>query len=407
MHYHRLIALVVAANLLLLGFEHDMTPQALAIVAQANFTLAVIVRQHHVINFFYWLATRAPTTWPLKLRWTLAKVYHFGGLHVGAAMSGTLWYLGFIGSLTFDAERHRGNVSAANLIVFYALVALLVVMVVMALPPLRASHHDNFERTHRFGGWAALLLVWANTVLFVSSPRAGSSITSSLLTAPPVWMLLLGTASIASPWLGLRKVSVTVERPSAHAALVGFDAERPLIGSVRPISRHPLGEWHSFATIQSPGGYRMAVSRAGDWTGAFIDAAPGYVWVRGAPIAGMANVRSLFTKVVFVATGSGIGPTMAHLLADEGPSHLLWVTRTPRTTYGDALVDEILAVQPDATIWNTDEHGKPDMLRLAYTAYAASGAEAVICIANKTVTWQVVHGLERLGIPACGPIWDS
>lgn len=47
------------------------------------------------------------------------------------------------------------------------------------------------------------------------------------------------------------------------------------------------------------------------------------------------------------------------------------------------------------------------MLELAYATYAASGAEAVVCIANRTVTWHVVHGLEQRGIPAFGPIWDS
>jgi hypothetical protein len=47
------------------------------------------------------------------------------------------------------------------------------------------------------------------------------------------------------------------------------------------------------------------------------------------------------------------------------------------------------------------------MLRLAYRAYINSGAEAVICISNKKLTWYVVHGLERRGIPAFGPVWDS
>lgn len=95
------------------------------------------------------------------------------------------------------------------------------------------------------------------------------------------------------------------------------------------------------------------------------------------------------------------------MTAKDVPAHLVWVTREPRATYGDALVDEILTAEPDATIWNTDERGKPDMIELAYAAYKASAAEAVICIANKNVTWQVVHGLESRGIPACGPIWDS
>jgi hypothetical protein len=266
--------------------------------------------------------------------------------------------------------------------------------------------------THRLGGWAALALVWANTVLFVSSQRGAASVASALLTAPTIWMLVMTTASIAQPWLLLRKVPVTIERPSSHVALVRFNhGVTPLVGSVRAISRNPLLEWHSFANfplpVQSPGGYRMAVSRAGDWTGAFIDAPPSHVWVRGVPTAGMANVNKLFKKVVYVTTGSGIGPTLAHVLTNEVPSHLVWVTRSPRKTYGDALVDEILAVQPDATIWNTDEHGKPDMVRLVYAAYASSGAEAVICISNKKVTWQVVYSMERLGIPAFGPIWDS
>jgi hypothetical protein len=47
------------------------------------------------------------------------------------------------------------------------------------------------------------------------------------------------------------------------------------------------------------------------------------------------------------------------------------------------------------------------MVRLSYLAYTESGAEAVICISNKPLTWQVVYGMERLGIPAFGAIWDS
>jgi hypothetical protein len=420
-HHNRLVAGVVTANLMFLGYglthglwwsSHGGALKVIVIAAQVNVALAVLLREQHVINLLYRLATRAPTTWPLKLRWTLSKVYHFGGLHVGAAVSGTVWYLIFVGSLTYQTMRDIGKAPAAILVVSYASATLLVVMVATALPSVRARVHDSFELTHRFAGWIALVLVWASTVLFVSSQRGGASVTSALLTAPTVWMLVVTTACIALPWLRLGKVPITVDRPSSHVALVGFNhVVTPFIGSVRPISRHPLLGWHSFATIPAPGrtlsGYRMAISRVGDWTGAFIDDPPSQVWVRGIPIAGMANISGPFKKVVYVTTGSGIGPTLPHLLAKEMPSHLVWVTRSPRRTYGDALVDEILAVQPDATIWNTDKHGKPDMLRLAYAAYSSSNAEAVICIANKEVTWQIVYGLESRGIPACGPIWDS
>ncbi len=302
--------------------------------------------------------------------------------------------------------------SGVNVVVSWVIVTLFVVMVVMALPSLRARAHDRFEATHRFCGWSAVVLVWVNTVLFTVSQRGHAPIAVALLSAPTFWMLVAATTSTALPWPKLRRVPITVFRPSSHVALVRLDhGVTPFAGSVRAISRNPLFGWHSFANMpasrREPGGYRMAISRAGDWTSEFIDAPPSKIWVRGVPVAGLANVRRIFKKVVFVATGSGIGPLLAHLLADEVPAHLVWVTRDPRNTYGDALVDEILSVHPDATIWNTDELGKPDVMRLAYAAYEATGAEAVICVANKKVTWSVVNGLERRGIPAFGPIWDS
>ena len=40
----------------------------------------------------------------------------------------------------------------------------------------------------------------------------------------------------------------------------------------------------------------MAVSRVGDWTARFIDNPPEAVWVRGVPVAGVANVRLVHGK---------------------------------------------------------------------------------------------------------------
>ncbi|MGF1865868.1 hypothetical protein L4D15_11450 [Enterovibrio norvegicus] len=56
----------------------------------ANVFIAVIIRQQYVINLLFWLATRAPTTWPLSIRWHLGKIYHHGGLHSGCAINGSL-----------------------------------------------------------------------------------------------------------------------------------------------------------------------------------------------------------------------------------------------------------------------------------------------------------------------------
>jgi hypothetical protein len=76
-------------------------------------------------------------------------------------------------------------------------------------------------------------------------------------------------------------------------------------------------------------------------------------------------------------------------------------------TYGDELVDQVESAQPDAVIWDTTVRGKPDLVRLAHDAYRDFDAEAVFVVSNKAATWRIVHGMERLGIPAFGPIWDS
>ncbi|NUT50511.1 MAG: hypothetical protein HOV94_24865 [Saccharothrix sp.] len=382
-HHNRLAAAVVAVNLVA-AFAVDTT-QALSDLVVANIALAVLIRQQHVINLLFRLATSAPTTWPLRVRWTLGKVYHFGGLHVGAAVSGAAWFAALAWTLADPLA--------------WTILALLVAMVVFALPGLRARRHDVFERVHRFAGWTVLALFAAHSARqpgFVGSTQ--------------FWLLLLVVASVALPWTRLRRVPVRIVRPSRHVALVSFDyGVTPFAGSSTAVSRHPLLEWHSFANVPTPGrsGFRLTISRAGDWTGALIDDAPTHLWVKGVPTAGVGNIDKLFTRVVWVATGSGIGPCLPHLLSGDTPSRLVWSTRTPRETYGDELVDEIEAVQPDALVWDTVRDGKPDLVALALRAQREFDAEAVICISNKKTTWHVVEELEARGVPAFGAIWDS
>jgi hypothetical protein len=420
MHYNRLVVLVLAVNVG--GAVYGATAanwwtsqgtelEAVALSAQINLAAAVLVRQQYILNALAWLVTRPPTSWPLRVRWALGKYYHFGGLHVGTALAGTLWYLILVVSMLGDAAAGVGEASHAHMVLGITIAIMFTVMVVMALPRLRAAQHDRFEVTHRFCGWAALVLVWINTLLFVNAGRGAQTLSSALLHEPSFWLVVLSAVMAVWPWLLLRRVPVTSECPSSHAVVLRLDhGAVPAVGTTRPISRHPFVGWHHFANVPAaPGdsGYRMLVSRAGDWTAEMIDEPPTHVWVRGIPAVGVANVRKLFTKVVVVATGSGIGPVLGHLLDTTVESRLVWVTKSPRRTYGDTFVDEVMAAQPDALIWDTGAQGKPDVLQLAYAAYVESGAEAVICVSNKTVTWQVVHGLEERGIPAFGPIWDS
>ncbi|WP_415753089.1 hypothetical protein [Pseudomonas glycinae] len=417
-HYNRLVALVLLANVGALVYgvtvgqwwsASGIALETLSQLVLANLSMAILIRQQYVINLLFWLATRAPTSWPLAIRRSLAKVYHFGGLHSGGAMAAIAWFVALLGSMIWQRTQGVGGVSLTLLTISAGLLGLLLLMAIMALPGIRSRFHNAFERTHRFAGWAALLLFWGMTLVFARDRNPSADLTQVLLTSFSFWMLPILTFSIALPWLRLRRVPVTLVKPSSHAVIARFNHLTPFAGSSTAISRHPLWEWHSFANIPAPDeqGFRLIISRAGDWTGELIEQPPSHVWVKGITTAGVAHIETLFKSVVYVATGSGIGPVLPHLLAGQVPIHLIWSTRSPRETYGDTLVEEILQAQPDAHIWDTDRLGKPDLVALAYAAVRTHGAEAVICISNQKLTERVVEEMESRGIPAYGAIWDS
>ncbi|TRD15497.1 hypothetical protein [Palleronia caenipelagi] len=413
MEYRRLAALVAGINLtvLILGIQdgHWWGPEGYALqpiadMALINLTLAILIRQQRVVNALFWLATRIPVSWPLWIRWGAGKVFHFGGLHSGGAVSGALW----LGLLVWAMVRNRlaGAAGPSDLTIGLglAMVALMALMIASALGPIRAKFHNAFEKIHRFAGWTVLALFWGQTVSITRD-------TGGVLTQTPAfWALCLITLSVASPWMTMRRVKVGIDKPSDHVVLAQFDyGDTPFPGSSNAISLTPFGEYHAFANIPSPdrSGYRLAISRAGDWTGRFIDTPPDKVWVKGITTSGVARIEVLFRKVVYVGTGSGIGPILPHLLAGEVPNRLIWSTRNPRATYGDALVDEIEAHTENPVIWDTVADGKPDLSALALRAVRESDAEAVIVISNQKLTRRVVHDMESLGIPAYGAIWDS
>ncbi|MCO7227491.1 hypothetical protein [Pleionea sp. CnH1-48] len=419
MHYHRLFVLVMMVNMgigiygaIELGWfkAETLAIDTFSSLVLANFFVAIVIRQHYVINLLFAIATSIPKHWPLALRRIAAKVYHFGGFHSGCATAGTLWFALWLGALVFGRNQQTLQVSDTIYALAVTLMSLLCALVVMALPAIRSRFHNYFEATHRLGGWTSLILFWAITLVDLAEQSPTTPLVSKMLASTDFWLLNIITISVILPWLRLRKVPVEYTRPSSHAVLAKFDyGVTPFAGSSTALSRSPLLEWHSFANVPAPGvdGFRLTISRAGDWTGSLIDDLPSHLWVKGIPTAGVGNVDKLFKRVVWVATGSGIGPCLPHLLSQDTPSKLVWATRNPRKTYGDELVDEILSVQPHALIWDTDALGKPDMVKLAYQAWKEFDAEAVICISNQKLTWQVVYGMESRDIPAYGAIWDS
>lgn len=411
--YRRLAAFVAIANLYVFAVGVSANSwldngvfqtQAMTQIALYNFTLGIMIRQQRVVNLLFWLVTRIPTSWPLWIRWGAGKVFHFGGLHSGGTVAGSVWFAGALVGVAANAVWGVGTDSAQTLILSTIMVGLMLAMIVSAIGPIRAKFHNRFELIHRFAGWSLLGLFWAHTLSVTQDAGLDLFQTSAF------WLLCLITLSIVSPWLSLKKVPIEVIKPSDHAVSIRFDyGDTPFAGSSNAISVSPLREWHSFANIPTPGedGYRLVISRAGDWTGKFIDNPPSHVWVKGITTSGVARIEVLFKKVVYVGTGSGIGPILPHLLAHEVPNHLIWSTRSPRKTYGDDLVDEIENNTDSPLIWDTDKLGKPDLSKLALAAVRDTGAEAVIVISNQKLTQKVIYDMESRGIPAFGAIWDS
>lgn len=336
-------------------------------------------------------------------------------LHSGAAVTATLWWVIFAAqsAIYFFQGSEDCPINAPTIGLTFAILALIL-MIGMSWPSVRARVHDQWEWSHRFAGWTALLLVWAHLVVSAASLNHSLPLVTAVVRSPTVWLVSVTTLSVALPWLRLRRVHVVVEPLSRHAVRLHFDFASPVPGSAIRISDSPLREWHAFATITDPNsakpGFSIVVSRAGDWTGRLIEDPPtakGTIWTRGTPASGVLRMAPLFRKIVLVATGSGIGPCLPVLLKKEVPCRVFWSAPNPEKTFGKKIMDGVRDSDPEAVVWNTKERGRPDLALEAYKLYKSSGAECVCIISNAAVTAKLVYDLEKRGIPAFGPILDS
>ncbi|KAH7346805.1 hypothetical protein BKA65DRAFT_585874 [Rhexocercosporidium sp. MPI-PUGE-AT-0058] len=406
--YRRLFTLVFVVNLvavyLMVSFGRTGKGlQNISTAVAANLTMAVLMRQEYVINALFTVACAVPTSWPLWIRRNCAKVYHIGGLHSGCAVFSLVWLVIFTVGTTIN------NPDPATLVVSYLIIALMLAMVGTAHPTMRMKYHDRFELVHRFAGWTALALFWAQTIVVTNSGRGAKPLGSALLASPGFWLLTTATSSIILPWLHLRKVTVRADILSAHAVRLYFTYANPTVGTAIRLSERPLVEWHAFATIAKPNDkeFSVIVSNAGDWTKRQIQKGPTKLWVRGIPACGVLRIAPLFRSIVLVASGSGIGPCLPVIYAKKVPCRIFWSTPHPEQNFGIEIINAIKDADPNAVIHNTKTQGRPDMVAITYRLLRESNAEAVAIISNKKLTQMVVYAMEARGIPAFGAIFDS
>ncbi|KAL8698838.1 MAG: hypothetical protein Q9201_006352 [Fulgogasparrea decipioides] len=418
--YQRLFAICFMANMIafivLLATNRDSKPWGpprgdVATAAATNVLAAFLIRQENVINALYEICCATPWWFPLRIRRMVAKLYHFGGVHSGCAVSATAWFILFTALVTKDYASGDYN-QPAVLTITYILVVLFLAICIFAIPKFRFVSHNVFEAVHRFAGWTAVGLFWVLILLVAkaTSEMPGyDSLGMTVVKSPAFWLLAVITFFTILPWLRLRKVEAFPEILSSHAIRIHFKYMKigPILG-VR-ISDNPLKEWHAFASIPAADGqsFSLIVSDAGDWTKKQIAQPANAYWVRGIPITGVLRMAIVFRRIVLVTTGSGIGPVLSMLVSHPMPCRLLWSTPNPEKTYGENIMESVCKADPDAMIINTRASGRPDMVALTYHLYVQSNAEAVFCISNPSLTRKIVYGMESRGVPAYGPIWDS
>lgn len=420
--YVRLYVLVILVNLVAIivmitratksadGFKYSSAADAVA----ANLFAATMARHEHFVNLIFRVCVAVPHWAPVSVRRLAAKVYAYGGLHASCGISAALWYIFF--AVLLLSRFNNGDTTSKILGVLTGfLLFLLVMMIGLSHPSIRARLHDIWEISHRFGGWSAVALVWAQLwVIFAAEAKSlDTHVGKIALVSPAFWFLCAITLMIIYPWLRLRRVKVETDRLSSHAAILRFPNHRrrvaPCVG-IR-LSEMPMLENHGFATIADPNGeqgYTVLVSNAGDFTNDIINNPREHLWIRGARTIGVMRVAQLFKPVIVVATGSGIGPCMSFLRTHpQWPVRIIWSTRMPQTRYCASLVRELIGYDQNSMIVDSAKTGRPDLLALTYALYAEAQAEAVVIISNPNVTNEVVYGLEKRGIPAFGAIFDS
>ena len=321
-------------------------------------------------------------------------MHHVGGIHAGAALAGTAWLCAFAwrgDRCPRAASRERlHHDPRARLLPRRA----GLIVVVCAAPVVRSRAHNVFEMTHRFGGWTAIALFWALT-----ARRRARRPGRSVCWRPDGERRLALAAAAARPGDG--RAARPRTPPSSTSTTASRRRSRRPSGSAA--ARCASGTRSRPWPRPGAAGYRVLISRAGDWTGRFIDDPPSHVWVRGTPVAApMAKVALLYERVVYVVTGSGIGPCLGQILADARPRAARVVhARSAGHLRRRARRRGPAPHSPMPSSGTRRERGKPDLVAArAPRPIADFDAEAVFVVSNKATTLRLVHALER---PASRP----
>ncbi|KAJ3908886.1 hypothetical protein F5879DRAFT_792643 [Lentinula edodes] len=375
-----------------------------------NLQTALLMRNELFGRFLYLFVNTLFAKWtPLSFRLACTSILqHLGGIHSGCATSGFMW---LIFRVVINFMNHK-NTHDAVLAMGVVTNIAIAVSILSAFPWVRNTHHNVFERHHRFIGWFLVELAWVFIVLgdtYDLDTHTWNPNGLHLVEQQDFWFAVMMTFLILWPWLTIRSVKVDVEIPSPKVAVLRFERGMQQ-GLLARISRSSIMEYHAFGIISEgvDAKYHYLICGVqGDFTKGLIQNPPTRIWTRQLKFAGVSNTSTLYKRGIRVCTGTGLGAALSTCL--QSPNwYLIWIGSDQEKTFGPTIAGLIHDnLEGRVTLWDSKQRGgRPDTMKLIKEVYTSWNAEIVFITSNWIGNKEMMEGCKEAAIPAFGTLWD-
>jgi hypothetical protein len=381
-------------------------------IVVADFFVAILMRNEIFGRFLYWFVNTFFAKWtPLWFRLGCTSVLqHLGGIHSGCAVSAVIWLIYRV----VDNFRDLDGITHTSVLVLGVITNVVVFIAALsAFPWVRNTHHNVFERQHRFFGWTGIIMTWAFVVagdLWDPVSRSWNLSGVGLLRHQDFWFIVGMTVFVALPWFFVREVPVDIELPSPKVAIIRFKRgmQQGLLGR---ISRSPILEYHAFGLVSESRHAKyhyMIAGVQGDFTRSLVQNPPKTIWTRELKFAGVSNTSTLYKRGIRICTGTGIGAALSTCL--QSPYwYLIWIGSEQEKTFGPTISGLIHKhIEPERLLlWDSKARGgRPDSIKILKEAYTYWNAEVVFITSNYTGNTEMLQGCKENNIPCFGTLWD-
>ncbi|TFK20782.1 hypothetical protein FA15DRAFT_112343 [Coprinopsis marcescibilis] len=413
--YRKFFTVVISFNLIVLftavANVWQYPRQHSGAMVLGNLYVAILIRNELFGRFLYLIVTNLFAKWtPLKFRLgCTSALQHLGGIHSGCATSGCIWLMYRVATILINHSLNHSSVIVMGVITN----VVVMISIASAFPWVRNTHHNIFERHHRFMGWLGLIATWIFVILgdsYDAETRRWNPDGLRIVRTQDFWFALGMTVFVLIPWFTIREVKVDVEIPSPKVAILRFRRGMQQ-GLLARISRSSIMEYHAFGIIsegKNADYHYLICGVQGDFTRSLVERPPTRIWTRELKFAGVSNTSSMYHRGIRVCTGTGLGAALSTCL--QNPNwFLIWIGSDQAKTFGPTITGLIKrGIEPERHIlWDSKARGgRPDVMKLIKEAYYSWGAEVVFITSNYQGNKEMMEGCKQAGIPAFGTLWD-